>query len=252
MADVSRFCEGGPKIIPVLHLSNDVNYLKQVRKVRDAGADGIFLIDHESDTTDRLDEAVQLTKKRAEGFPIGVNYLQIVNGLAALTHVWLMSQQDPNYIKPDMLWADKISSPGHAEYLSQIYPNVILPNNTRRADLPIFFGSTSFKYTVEYTENPELAVSLAKRDEPLVDVLVTSGAATGASANPDKIKAIKNAITKPLALSSGVTQENVGQYPGVNVFMVSSSIETRPMSGRFDIIALEGLIEAVNQLKSIK
>jgi hypothetical protein len=253
MADISQFCEGGPKIIPVLHLNEIVNPLKQIKNVRDAGADGIFLIDHESDATDRLDETVQLAKKRVEGFPIGVNYLQIVNGLAALTHIWLMRQRDPNYIQPDMLWADKILSPGQVQAnISQFYPEVVTADGARRPDLPIFFGSTAFKYTIEYTEDPELAARLAQRDEPLADVLVTSGPATGLPANPAKIRAIKNVITKPLALSSGVTQENIGQYPGVDVFMVSSSIETAYMSGRFDIIALEGLIEAAKKLKSIK
>lgn len=249
MIDASHFSEGGQKIIPVLHLNNDVNYLKQIKRVRDAGADGVFLIDHESSTTNRLDEAVQVAKRRVEDFPIGANYLQIANGLAALTHIWLMRQQDPSSLQADMLWADKILSVGQIqENLSQFYPEIVTTNGMRRPDLPIFFGSTAFKYTLEYTESPGLAARLAQRDESLVDVLVTSGPATGQAASPKKIAAIKDAISKPLALSSGVTQENVGQYPGVDIFMVSSSIETAPMTGRFDIIALEGLIETVKNL----
>ena len=60
-----------------------------------------------------------------------------------------------------------------------------------------------------------------------VDVVTTSGMATGCAASIDKVEMMRRALGKhPLALASGVTPENVDSYlPYVDAFLVASGIE---------------------------
>jgi predicted TIM-barrel enzyme len=86
----------------------------------------------------------------------------------------------------------------------------------------LHFGGVAFKHQEQVSE-PALAARLA---QPHVDVVTTSGAATGVAAPLAKIAAMKAALgDHPLGVASGVTPENVGQYLGlVDCFLVATGI----------------------------
>lgn len=250
MIKASQLREGGPKVFPVVHLTPDVSSLQQVRVAHQLGADGIFLIDHNSAHPHHVDDAFLGARADFPEFLIGVNYLQFRGALAGLHHIRRNSLVEPSST-PDMLWVDDIerSEPGCGLHGHELFDAITEPR-LRDAPAPLLLGGVAFKYTAHRTEDPQGAVAQATRLQPYLDVLVTSGPATGAAASPEKLKAIRRSFpTIPIALASGVTEHNVTDYPDVDLFMVSSSVETRPGSGIFDETALAGLITVVKNMR---
>ena len=92
----------------------------------------------------------------------------------------------------------------------------------------------------EYTWKPRLPIQLTYSLEPLklmycrggetavpyLDVITTSGTATGQAASLSKIRQIRAAIgDHPLAIASGLTPENITSYlPYANCFLVATGI----------------------------
>jgi predicted TIM-barrel enzyme len=86
----------------------------------------------------------------------------------------------------------------------------------------LFFGGVAFKYQ-RRVEDLETAVRTATG---FMDVVTTSGSGTGIAANREKIEAMKRALGGfPLAIASGVTPENVGDYLDVaDCFLVATGV----------------------------
>ena len=86
----------------------------------------------------------------------------------------------------------------------------------------LYFGGVAFKYQ-RTVQDLERAARLAA---PYMDVLTTSGPATGEPADRVKIQTMKDALGDfPLALASGTTPENVGGYLGMaDCFLVATGI----------------------------
>jgi hypothetical protein len=228
----------------------NVSSLQQVSVARELGADGIFLIDHNSAHPHHIDDAFLEAREEFPEFPIGVNYLQFRGALAGLHHIRRNSLIEP-ISTPDMLWVDDIerAEPGCTLHGHELFAAITEPR-LRDTPAPLLLGGVAFKYTANHTEDPQGAVVQAKKLQPYLDVLVTSGPATGAAASPEKLKAIRsNFPAMPIALASGVTDQNVTDYPDVDIFMVSSSVETQSGSGIFDQAALSGLIAVVKNMR---
>jgi hypothetical protein len=85
-----------------------------------------------------------------------------------------------------------------------------------------YFGGVAFKYQREVEDVAAAAVAATT----CMDVVTTSGAATGEAAGIEKIVAMKRAIGSfPLAIASGISPENVGDYlPHVDCFLVATGI----------------------------
>jgi uncharacterized protein len=86
----------------------------------------------------------------------------------------------------------------------------------------LYFGSVAFKYqpaVQDLEKMTKLACSY-------VDVITTSGSATGSPPSIEKIMTMKKAAgSKPLAIASGITPENVEQYiPFTDFFLVATGI----------------------------
>jgi hypothetical protein len=87
----------------------------------------------------------------------------------------------------------------------------------------LYFGGTAFKKQrpvdrSDYARAADLA-------RAWMDVVTTSGPATGKEADDDKIATFRTAIKDaPLALASGITPENAHRYADVDCFMVATGI----------------------------
>ena len=110
----------------------------------------------------------------------------------------------------------------------------------------VYFGGLAMK-GAGYIEDPYEAASFVEMTQDFVDVVTTSGPATGLASPIERLKQIHSAIKEGgrLAVCSGVSVENITELAGmVDYFMVGSSIETKPLSGVIDKNKLSQLIMA--------
>lgn len=189
-----------PKFIAVVHVENVLQALEQTKTALDNGAGGVFLI-HHSKPYRHLLAVFQVVR---EDFPeawIGLNFLDL-------------SPRDAAYALPanaDGLWLD------NADGLSAAF----LPANRNWRVFP----GAAFKYQRSLGTCENEAARVSAHFLP-VDVVTTSGPGTGQSANVQKVERMKSALgSRPLALASGVTPENVTDFsPFVDCFLVATGI----------------------------
>jgi hypothetical protein len=198
-----------PKVHTVVHVRDTEQALRQVRLARDLGSDGAWLISHGGEAPD-LRKLFEEARSHFPDFWLGVNFLD------------LRADEAMSFVSnhADGLWSDT----------AHIHPE----NNRRVAErvraLQLgrpwegkYFGGVAFKG--QHLElDPGAA---AERAVDFVDVVTTSGAATGVSAPEQKIRSMYEVLAgrRPLALASGITPENVDVYlPYVEFLMVSTGV----------------------------
>ena len=59
----------------------------------------------------------------------------------------------------------------------------------------------------------------------LADGVIVTGAATGRAADPGEVEAVREAVTIPTLVGSGVTPENLGRFAAADGFIVGSSVK---------------------------
>lgn len=217
---MNRFRErfGKRAFLPVIHLLSTDQAIEMSGVALEAGADGVFLINH-GDMEDR--QIPQLsTAIRAEfpGLWIGVNFLSL-----SIINAMRMIPLDFNGLWTDNSEIDERLAPG----VSQAIPQEMLDIRESRHWEGIYFGGTAFKYQ-RNVEDLETAAQYATR---YMDVVTTSGRGTGIAADVEKIKRMKKALCTdefedyPLAVASGITPENVEHYlPYVDAYLVATGI----------------------------
>lgn len=224
---VSRF------VFPVIHTQDSDQALSEAEICFRGNADGVFFIGHGQVKGDLLTIAL----KAKEKFPrlyVGINHLGM-SPLEAMFHVGSL----------DMLWTDNASideTGKDNKYAKQVW-------DVRKRFLPnlYYFGGTAFKHQRE-VRDLENAADIAS---DYMDVICTSGPATGVSADPEKIMRLATKAKKPLALASGVTPENVNEYlPYVECFLVASGINMKNDFYHIDPLRLRALVEAVRSYQN--
>ena len=203
-------------LFPVIHVLNLEQAAENCQVAIDSGCDGAFLINHESETGIReitFFELLIIHQQMANLFPdfwLGVNCLDLP---AAEVFQHLSSNVAG-------VWVDNAEVDERLEH--QLAAENILTAKAQSRWSGLYFGGVAFKYQrpVVYSG---LAAAIAKN---YVDVVTTSGAATGESASVEKIRDMKQAIAPtPLAIASGITAANVPDYlPWVDYFLVATGI----------------------------
>ena len=232
-------------VLPVIHVSSPVQAAEETVLALGAGAQGVFLISHEGDD-DKLESAAlkSFGAARNAGFTdpwIGLNLLG--------HHPWRAFEwlyERPCYHLSG-LWSDA----------SGVHP----PNDggecafTSLAEArrkgwpvfrPVFFGGIAFKHQPQ-PEN--LAAECERMINAGVDVLTTSGPATGKPCDPSKIAAMRTVVgdRAAIAVASGVTAENVPEliHAGVDIILVATGIQREGDFHRMDPHKLTALLSAV-------
>lgn len=190
---------------PVIHPVSAYAVARAVDLVRAEGADGVFLI-NQGVSLPALESIVALVYSNHGAFPIGVN---------ALGETPEDALRYAEKVSATMLWTDNALLGDRAKYLE------------RRARLawPVqHFGGVAFKY------QPQPANLISVLTAPLfetVDVVTTSGQATGEPPTTDKVRLFRSMIAgRRLAIASGVSEENLAAFaPFVTDFLVASSLE---------------------------
>ncbi len=196
-------------IYPVIHVKDEEQAIRNTQIAKDAGCDGVFLINHSISP----EELLVIHAKVAQEFPkwwIGINCLGF------------MPHQMFKYATPEMsgIWTDNagiyedLDEQTEAEGIKKIREE----NGWNRA----YFGGLAFKYQREVID----LESACKKAIPYVDVVTTSGPGTAQAAKVNKIERMHNALGEwPLAIASGITAENIEDYlDKATCFLVASGI----------------------------
>jgi predicted TIM-barrel enzyme len=183
--------------------------LRNTRIAQEAGADGVFLINHGSSHQDLLEVYTQVTAQ-FPGFWIGLNCLDL-RPEEVFHHI--PTATDGVWVDNAMIREDCQGQPD-AQAVRDIQKHLGWEG--------IYFGGVAFKYQREVRD----LVAAARTATSFMDVVTTSGPGPGQAALPEKIRIMKEAIEDhPLAIASGVTPENVHDYlPFTDCFLVATGI----------------------------
>jgi predicted TIM-barrel enzyme len=231
------------EVYPVIHVKETQQAVDQADIAFEAGAAGVYLIDHESgDSTDTLFSAFNEVVWRSPESFVGINLLQFRSGFSAFSHILESMDAGKMARLPNGIWVDDADR-DHAKLTE-------LRHEVAELDYVSYLGGVAFKYTKDYTDQPDRAAQLAVRLAPAVDVVTTSGPGTGFPPSPDKIMAMKQAIgDQKLAVASGIDSRNIADYQGVvDQLLVATSIETEPGSGIFIPAEIVRLVDAANSI----
>jgi len=224
------------KVFPVVHVNEPSVAVEQAHVALELNADGVYLIDHHADSdNERLFQTFSwLTAKHPDSY-VGMNVLnrRPLDALRSLLGA---------FVAPSALWADDAKAEPSFGAVKAFRDEVPFLKSVR------YLGGVSFKYTPDFTEDPEAATRQVAENMDRVDVVVTSGAGTGNPPTVAKIKAMKEAAGT-LAVASGISLENMEDYAGlIDEVLVASSVETVQYSGIFDTKKLGQFIDMAHEL----
>ncbi len=198
-------------LIAVVHVENLAQAKRNAAIALNEGADGIFLINHDVEALDLIFSYEEI-RALYPTLWIGLNFLDLGRSEAL------------GVLPPDAsgLWVDNAGifetvvyiETAEAEYFSE---------RKKLSQKPfLYFGGVAFKYQALVTD----FAAMARASIPFMDVVTTSGEATGKAADIQKIKIMKKALGEhPLAVASGITSENVRTFmPHVDCFLVATGI----------------------------
>ena len=196
-------------ILPVIHVENEEQALRNVEIARGAGADGVFLINHSISSAELLSIQQAVVAAHSDWW-VGVNCL-------GSEPVAVFQQIDDTVAG---VWVDNAGIDERADV--QVEAERILNARRRAGWTGLYFGGVAFKY-----QRPvEDLVQAARRAVPYMDVVTTSGPGTGRAAEVKKIGIMKEALGEhPLAIASGITPENATDYlDSADCFLVATGI----------------------------
>jgi uncharacterized protein len=233
----SSFFSKKHNLFPVVHIVELNQACRNAEIAFKSGADGIFLINHDSPTSNLLD-CYNAVRKANPGAWIGLNFLdrQPIDAVSLLP--------------PDVdgLWVDDggISEDHHGDLKAQNLKDHLDKVQGMRSHPVLLFGGVAFKYQQPVNNLSDVAV----RAMECMDVVTTSGPQTGSPADVSKIEEMKNAIGEyPIGLASGVGFQNIFHYRSVSAFLVASSICSS--FEEFDHVKLGKLVECVSEMNDL-
>ena len=210
------FGDNAPIILPVIHVIDHDQTASNIDIFIDAGVSGCFLINHDFDV-DRFLPIIRSIRTRYPDFWIGLNFLA-VTGRDAFPVLATLAKQG---CRIDAYWADDARIDERED--QQIEANKIQNIRQQTGWNGLYFGGTAFKKQREV--NPADYRKSAQIAGDFMDVVTTSGIATGNAAEISKIATFRSALPDtPIALASGITPANAADYAMVDCFMVATGI----------------------------
>ena len=233
----------GPAILPVIHVLDVEQAARNVDIALDEGAPGVFLINHDFG----VDPFIPIIREIRERYPalwLGVNFLG-VPGRDAFPRLGELQQEG---CQVDGYWADdarideQVSSSDQGEAME-----------TRRIRERsgwdgLYFGGTAFKKQRPVDPNDYRAAATIAAQ--WMDVVTTSGIATGEVADSEKVTEFRTGVKDAaLALASGINPQNFMDYAeDLDAVLVATGIN---LSGDFYNIDRARLRRLIGQAKSL-
>lgn len=211
-------------LLPVIHCISELQARTAADVAHENHADGVFLINQGGMA---IGDIGDLAANIASTVPfVGINLLgRIALSLYSATHFEL-----------DAIWSDRCDLTKHDRNTA----------NGAFAYEGLFFGGVAFKYQPA-PSSIRAAVQSALAEE--VDVLTTSGAATGQQPTLSKIVEMRTHMGPhhALAIASGIQPGNVEPFlPYVDAFLVATGIETT--FGTFDPARVRALADLIHEV----
>ncbi len=215
-------------VLPVIHVASEEQALRNTAIASEAGADGVFLINHAIPWDSLLEIHRTVTKRFPDGW-VGVNCLD-------LAPVQVFSHVGP---RVSGVWTDNaLIEEGQSK---QPQAEAVLKARAATGWDGLYFGGVAFKYQRDVTD----LTGAATTARPFMDVVTTSGPGTGQAAHVEKIQTMKAALGAfPLAIASGITPGNVSDYlPYADCFLVATGISQN--FEQLDVMKLVRLLSVV-------
>ncbi len=214
-----KFNAAGPVVLPVVHVLDAVQARKNIVVARDGGCPGVFLINHDFEK----EKLVPIFKDMRKAFPeywIGLNFLAVTGKYAFP----ILGELQAEGFQADGYWADDARIDERRAEDDQPEADEIGAIRQSSGWAGLYFGGTAFKKQREV--NPSQYARTARIATNYLDVVVTSGIATGHAADVSKIEIFREHCGETaLGLASGITPENAAQYAdAVDLFMVATGI----------------------------
>ena len=205
-----------PIILPVIHVLTYDQVAANLAKIIKVGIRGCFLINHDFDI-DTFMPMVRSIRKAYPDFWIGVNFLA-VTGQHAFP---ILAKLEKEGCRIDAYWADDARIDERKDH--QTEAEAILDVRQASDWRGLYFGGTAFKK--QRSVDAKNYATAAKIAGGYMDVVTTSGVATGNAAEVSKIATFRHVLPRtPIALASGVTPDNASDYAMVDCFMVATGI----------------------------
>lgn len=228
----------GPVVLPVIHVLDTEQTLENIRILIGEGAAGCFLINHDF-AVDAFLPIIEVSRAKHPGLWMGINFLAVTGREAFPQLADLAAEGCP----VDAYWADD----ARIDERTAPQPEAEAITAARAGWEGLYFGGTAFKKQrpVADADLPTAARIAAHH----MDVVTTSGSATGIEAEDTKIATFRAAIgDRPLALASGVTPENARRYGAVDAFLVATGINREGDFYRIDPARLAALMRVTRKL----
>ncbi|WP_425403603.1 hypothetical protein [Hwanghaeella sp.] len=230
-----------PVVTPVIHVVDAEQTERNIRTALAEGVQGIFLINHDFD----IPPFLPIIRKTREAFPdlwLGLNFLA-VTGKDAFP---ILGDLESDGCPIDAYWADDARI--DERKVQQDEAEEIADIRHRSGWSGLYFGGTAFKKQrpvapSDYEKSARLATGF-------MDVVTTSGIATGQEVDLPKIRDFRRGIgDHALALASGVTPENVTQYRDVDCLLVATGINREGDFYKIDAARLEALMRRREEME---
>ena len=214
-----KFSAAGPVVLPVIHVLDANQAMENIVVARDGGCPGVFLINHDFEK----EKLVPIIKDMRKTFPdywIGVNFLAVTGKYAFP----VLGELQAEGCQVNGYWADDARMDERRAEDDQPEADEIGAVRQSSGWTGLYLGGTAFKKQREV--NPSQYAKTAHIATSYLDVVVTSGIATGHAADVGKIEIFREHCGETaLGLASGVTPENAAQYAAaVDLFMVATGI----------------------------
>jgi len=199
------------RVFPVIHAVDADQVVQNTKIAADAGADGVFVINHGFPALELLP---LIDAARDHIAWVGANFL----GLGPVSAM----QTIPELAKG--LWTDNARIDDTSD--DQPHAQAVLDTRQERKWGGNYFGGVAFKYQ----QQPTSCYDAALRAAAYMDVVCTSGVGTGKAADIAKIKTMREALDNwmckaRLGIASGITPDNVELYlPYVDDYLVATGI----------------------------
>ena len=231
-----QFKTVGPAVLPVIHAQDDEQIDRNIEIAVRCGAQGVFLINHDFDVT-RFLPLIERCRQAHPLLWLGVNFL----GVTGRDAFPILGDLESRGLAIDAYWADDGCIDEQHESQSQAGDINIVREESGWSG--IYFGGTAFKKQravdpADYLRSGQIAAQW-------MDVVTTSGVATGEAAEIEKIETFRQGVgTGTLAVASGITPENVHDYaPYVDAILVATGINLPQDFYNIDRTRLSHLID---------
>lgn len=234
----AMFGASGPVVLPVIHVLDNQQAETNVQTAMAGGCPGVFLINHDFPYPEFL-PIIRHIRAKFPDFWLGVNFLA-VTGRDAFP---VLGELQRDGIQVDAYWADDACIDERREADDQPEASEIDGIRKSAGWDGLYFGGTAFKKQREVNSQDHAASATIACHH--MDVVTTSGIATGHSADLGKINTFREACKdNAIALASGITPENAHIYANlVDCFMVATGINIANDFYNLDPARLANLME---------